>query len=167
MRTVVLLICILGLPCAALTQTDRSSWTILNGLQPGQNIQVVDTSSKKYSGTFISISDTAISFRVATSDHSLQKQDVRSVKLMANKSRARNTLIGGAVGGGIGAGAGAIIGAATHKGCTPGAFCLDIIDERASAGIGAVVGFLGGTVTGGVVGALVPSHTTIYDVRSH
>ena len=167
MRTIVLLICILGLPCAALAQTNQASWAILSGLQLGQSIQVIDSSSKKHSGTFMSVSDTAISLRVTAGEQSIQKQDVRTVKLMANKRRARNTLVGGAVGGSIGAGVGAIIGAAAHKGCAPGAFCFDVIGEGGSAGIGAVTGFLGGVVTGGVIGALVPSHTTIYDVSSH
>ena len=167
MRKIFLSICILVLPCAALAQIDKTSWANLSGLQLGQSIQVVDSSSKKHTGTFMSISETAISFRVASGEQSIQQQDVRTVKLMTNKRRARNTLVGGAVGGGVGAGAGAIIGAATHKGCASGAFCLDFIGEGGSAGIGAVVGFLGGTVTGGVVGALVPSHTIIYDVRSH
>jgi zinc transporter ZupT len=136
-------------------------------LQVGQSIQVVDSSSKKHSGIFMSVSDTAISLRVASGEQSIQKEDVRTVKLLAQKRRARNTLVGGAMGGGIGAGVGAIIGAATYKGCAPGAFCLDIVGEGGSAGIGAAVGFLGGIITGGVVGALVPSHTTIYEAKSH
>jgi hypothetical protein len=140
---------------------------VLNGLQIGQSIQVVDSSSKKHSGTFMSVSDTTISLQVASGELSIQKQDIRSVKLMANKRRARNTLVGGAVGGGIGAGVGAIIGATTHKGCTTGTFCFDILGTGGSAGIGAAVGFLGGATAGGVVGALVPFHTTIYEAKSH
>jgi hypothetical protein len=167
MRKIFFSICILALPCAAIAQIEKTSWMNLSGLQLGQSIQVTDSSSKKHTGTFLSISETAISVRVASGGQSIQKQDVRAVKLMTNKRRARNTLVGGAVGGGIGVVTGAIIGAATHKGCAPGAFCFDVIGEGGSAGIGAVAGFLGGTVTGGLVGALVPSHTTIYDVRSH
>ncbi len=64
------------------------------------------------------ISDTAISLQVASGEEAIQKDDVRTVKLIANKRRARNTLIGGAVGGGIGAGIGAISGAASDKGCS-------------------------------------------------
>jgi hypothetical protein len=162
-----LLICVLGLTYTSFAQAKQASWSLLNGLQVGQSIQVVDSSSKKHSGTFMSVSDTAISLQVASGEQSIQRQDIRSVKLMANKRRARNTLVGGAVGGGIGAGVGAIIGAATHRGCTSGTFCLDIVGTSGSAGIGAAVGFLGGVTAGGVVGALVPSHTKIYEARSH
>ena len=162
-----LLICVLGIPYTSVAQAKQASWSILNGLKVGQSIQVVDSSSKKHSGTFMSVSDTAISLRVTSGEQSIQKQDIRSVKLMANKRRARNTLVGGAVGGGIGAGVGAIISAATHKGCTPGVFCFDILGTGGSAGIGAAAGFLGGATAGGVVGALVPYHTTIYDAKAH
>lgn len=169
MRRILLLICSLGLTCAALAQSKEASWTTLNGLQLGQNIQVVDSHSKKHSGTFMSVSDTAIALQVASGEQSIQKQDVRTVKLMANKRRARNTLVGGAVGGAAGAGTGAIIGAATHKGCTSETFCLDVIGTGGSAGIGAAFGFLGGAATGAVIGALVSSHasTIIYDVNAH
>jgi hypothetical protein len=165
MRKIFLSICILVLPCAALAQIDKTSWANLSGLQLGQSIQVVDSSSKKHTGTFMSISETAISLQVASGEQSIQKQDVRTVKLMVNKRRARNTLVGGAVGGGIGAVTGAIIGAATHKGCASEEFCFDFIGEGGSAGLGAATGFLGGVVIGGVVGALVPSHTAIYQLK--
>ena len=129
MRKILLLICILGLSCAAFARIDESSWTALNGLQPGQNIQVVDSSSKKHSGIFMRISDTAISLQVASGEEAIQKDDVRTVKLIANKRRARNTLIGGAVGGGIGAGIGAISGEASDKGCANQPFCLDFFGK--------------------------------------
>jgi hypothetical protein len=165
MREIFLSICILVLPGAALAQIDKTSWANLRGLQAGQSIQVVDSASKKHTGTFMSISETAISLRVATGEQSIQKQDVRTVKLNTNKRRARNTLVGGAVGGGIGAVTGAIIGAATHKGCASEEFCFDVIGEGGSAGLGSATGFLGGVAIGGIVGALVQSHTVIYQLK--
>ena len=122
MRRVFLLLFVLGVSCAAFAQTDRASWANLSGLRPGQKIQVVGRTSKKHSGSFLSISDTAISYRETTGEQSIPKQDVLSVKLMENKHRLRNTLIGAGVGAGVGAG----IGAALHKGCSSQSFCLDI-----------------------------------------
>jgi hypothetical protein len=167
MRNLFFLVCVLVIHFVALAENKQSSWATISGLQSGQYIQIVDSSSKKHSGIFISVSDTAISLRTTTGEQSIQKQDVRLVRLMANKGRARNTLVGGAIGGATGAGVGAVIGAATHKGCAPGVFCLDVIGTGGSAGLGAAIGFLGGATAGGVIGALVPPHTTVYDARTH
>ena len=167
MRNILLLICVLGIHFAALAQKNQPSWTILSGLLPGQNIRVIDSSSKKHTGTLIGVSETEISLQLATGEQSIQRSDVRIVQIMANKRRARNTLVGGAVGGGIGAGVGAIVGAATHKGCASETFCFDFIGTSGSAGIGAATGFLSGVIVGGIIGALVPSHTTVYDAGSH
>ena len=156
---ILVLLCVLGLSCASVAQTHQDSWAILSRLQPGQNIQVVDTASKKHSGTFTSVSETAISFRASAGEQSIQKQDVHSVRLMKNTHRLRNTLIVAGVGAGVGAG----IGAATHKSCAPGAFCLDVGGRGLPAAIGAVIGGLGGAA----VGALLPSHSTIYSVSTH
>jgi hypothetical protein len=96
--------------------------------------------SKKHSGSFVSVSDTAISYRETTGERSIPKQDVVSVKLLEHKHRLRNTPIVVGVGAGIGAG----IGAALHKSCSSQSFCLDIGGAALPAGIGAVVGGLGG-----------------------
>lgn len=159
MRMILVLLCVLELPWASQAQANQASWALLSRLQAGQNIQVVDTASKKHSGTFTSVSDTAISFRAAAGEQSIQKQDVRSVRLMKNTHRLRNTLIVAGVGAGVGAG----IGAATYKSCGQGPFCLDIGGRGLPTAIGAVIGGLGGAA----VGALLPSHSTIYSVSSH
>jgi hypothetical protein len=159
MRKIFLLLFVLGLSCAAFAQTDRASWANLSGLQPGQRIQVVGMTSKKHSGNFVSVSDTAISYRETNGQQSIPRQDVLSVKLMEHKHRLRNTLIVAAVGAGVGAG----IGAALNKSCSSQSFCLDIGGAALPAGIGAVLGGLGGAV----VGVLLPSHSTIYQVSSH
>jgi hypothetical protein len=159
MRKLLLVVCVLGVPCAGLAQMNQTAWTSLNTLRPGQKIQVVDVSSKKHSGVFESVSDSAIVFSEKTGEQSVQKQDVRAVKLMENKHRLRNTLIVGAAGAGVGA----AIGAATYKGCSSPSFCLDIGGRALPAGIGAVIGGVGGVV----VGVLLPSRETVYDVGPH
>ncbi len=112
--------------------------------------------SKKHSGNFVSISDTAISYRETNGEQSIPKQDVLSVKLMEHQHRLRNTLIVAGVGAGVGAG----IGAALNKPCSSQSFCLDAGGAALLAGVGAVLGGVGGAV----VGILLPSHSTIYQV---
>jgi hypothetical protein len=158
-RKTFLLLLVLGLTCAAFAQTDQASWSNLSRLRPGQKIQVVGMPSKKHSGNFVSVSDTAISYSETTGEQSISRQDVLSVKLMENKHRLRNTIIVAGVGAGVGAG----IGAALHKSCSSQSFCVDIGGAALPAGVGAVIGGVGGAV----VGVLLPSHPTIYHVSSH
>jgi 'Cold-shock' DNA-binding domain len=157
-KKILFLICIAGISRASLAQTNQESWSNLSALRPGQKIQVVEMTSKKHSGLFASVSDTAISYRETTGEQSIQKQNVLSVKLMENKHRLRNTLIVAAAGAGVGA----VIGAAVYKPCST-SFCLDVGGRALPTGIGAAFGGVGGAI----VGALLPSHSTIYGVSSH
>jgi hypothetical protein len=138
--------------CASFAQTHPESWQKLSSLQPGQKIHVVEINSKKHSGSFVSVSATAIRFTETTGDLTLQKQDVRTVKLMRNGHRLRNTLIGA----GVGAGAGAGITAAAWE-------SSGFLGGR---GAGAAVGAVIGAVGGAIAGALLPSHDTLYNVNS-
>jgi hypothetical protein len=153
MRKSSFLICVLGLSCVSWAQGNRASWADLSGLRAGQKIQIVDMNSKKHSGTFVNVSDTAISYQEAAGEQTIQKQDVRSVKLMQDKHRLRNALIGGAVGAGAGAG----ISAASweNHGYLGG--------RGVGAEVGAVIGFVGGAF----VGVSLPSHKMNYSVNSH
>jgi hypothetical protein len=153
MRKLLFLVCALGLPCASLAQSHQAAWANLSALHSGQSIEVTDTTSKTRPGTFLSVSDIAISFTDSSGEKTVQKQDVRSVKLMANQHRLRNTVIGA----GVGAGAGAGIVAGTWE---SGGFL-------GGKGVGAAVGAVIGGISGAVVGALLPSHSTIYRVPSH
>lgn len=161
MRSWVVAVCLLGIACISPAQANKSSWANLNGLQPGQNIQVVRMNSKKDSGRFLNVSDTAIVIQEKSNMQTIQKQDVRSVKLMKNTHRLRNTLIGAAAGAGVGAG----LGAATYSTCqnspAPYGFfpsCFQLWGRGTQAAFGAAIGFVGGAVTG----ALWPSHKIIY-----
>jgi hypothetical protein len=156
MRKIFLLLFVLRLSWGAFAQTDRASWANLSGLRPGQKIQVVGMTSTKPSGAFETVSDTAINYRDTAGEQAIQKQDVRSVRLMENKHRLRNALIGAAAGAGAGAGIGA---ASTGH---PGSILTDVSRAK-GAGVGAVLGLIGGAT----LGALLPSHSTIYRVSSH
>jgi hypothetical protein len=152
------LICVLAMPCASWAQSNPASWENLNTLQAGEKIQVVEINSKKVSGTFVNVSDAAISLQEKASQEMVQRQDVRSVKLRKHQHRLRNTLIGAA----IGAGAGAGIGTVGHRQGSLQNPNGTIISPGQGAAIGAVLGLVGGAV----VGALIPSHKTIYRVKS-
>lgn len=142
MRKFWILACLLVMPSVVSAQ-----WENLNTLQAGQKIQVVQT-SKKDSGTFLSVSDKEISLQGKSGAEKIQRQAVRSVKLMVNNHRLRNTLLGA----GVGAGAGAGISAAAWE---PRGFA-------GGRGTGAAVGAVIGAAGGAVVGALWPGHETIY-----
>lgn len=152
-RNTLLLMWVLGISCASIAQTGQSSWTNLSGLRAGQKIQIVETNSKKHTGVLENVSDSAISIKDATGEASVQRQDVRSVKLLSSGHRLRNTLIGAGVG--AGAGAGIAAGIWESSGFFGG--------KGDGAAVGAAIGGLGGLI----VGALLPAHDTIYRVSSH
>jgi hypothetical protein len=155
MRKIVLLICILGIPCASWAQERGASWANLNALRAGQAIQIVELNEKKDSGTFVNVSDTAITYRDEAGEQIIQKQDVRSVKRLSR--RARHTLIGAAVGFGAGAG----VGAGTPQ--------LWNWSNHPTFGdrVGSIVGIgVTGSVMGAIVGVLLPTRRTVYHVNS-
>jgi hypothetical protein len=154
MRKLLFLICVLGISCAARAESKPTSWGNLNTLQADEKIQVVEMNSKKVSGRFSSVSDAAISLQEKAGPQTIQRQEVHSVKLMKHQHRLRNTLIGAAVGAGAGAGIGTV---GHHQGSLQNPNGT-LIKPAQGAEIGAVIGLVGGAV----VGALVPSHKTIY-----
>ncbi len=159
MRKGLVLLCLMGIPCASVAQSGPSAWSNLNGLRSGQKIQIVETNSIKHTGAFESVSSSAISIRDATGEASIQRQNVRIVKLMENHHRLRNTLILTGTGAGAGAIAGFALGEAQNKGSNE--FKIITTGEIAAAGT------LGGAFVGAIVGALLPSHDTIYNVNAH
>jgi hypothetical protein len=166
MRKILFLMCVLGVSCVSWAQGDQTSWMNLSALRPGERIQIIEMNSKKNSGTFVSFSETAIAYQDNAGGQTIPKQDVRRVKLMENKHHLRNALIVGAVGAGVGAGT----GAGVFHGCTPNPpssqfpNCLGgSVSRGEGAAILAPVGFL----VGGLVGAFLPSHHTVYSVNTN
>lgn len=150
MRKIWFLVCVLAATYTSWAQTGPTSWQNLNSLHEGERIQVLEKNSRKVSGTFLNVSEAAISVQDQTGSQALQRQDIVRVRLMKNKHRLRNAFIGA----GVGAGVGAVTGAGWNTG---------IFSRQRVAGVLAVA-FL---VPGAVVGALVPDHSTIYNVGSH
>jgi hypothetical protein len=149
--SVLFLTCVLGLASPSWGQSDQPSWANLSALHSGQKIQIVDMKSKKHSGTFVSVSDTAISYRDDAGEQSIQKSEVRSVKA-SNHHRVRNTLLGGGIGAGVGAGIS--YAAWENHGFLGG------------KGTGAEIGALLGGVAGLTIGVLMPTNSTVYRVDS-
>ncbi len=153
MRSLLLIVCALAMPCASSAQSKQPSWGNLSTLQAGQKIEVVEKNLKKDTGTFAAVSDDGIRLNESTGEQTIPRASVMRVTLRHNKHRLRNTLIGAAVG----VGAGAAIGAATYG--NGRCFC----SRGGLAGFGAAIGLVGGTV----VGATWPSHPTIYRATPH
>jgi hypothetical protein len=150
MRKSWFLICVLAATYTSWAQSGPASWQNLNSLHEGERIQVREKNSRKASGTFLNVSEAAISVQDQTGSQALQRQDIVRVRLMKNKHRLRNAFIGA----GIGAGLGAALGGAANNGFV----------NRGVFAAGVAASF---SVPGAVVGALVPDHSTIYNVGSH
>ena len=152
MRKILFGVCLLLVSSTLWAQSTMASWDNLRSLQPGEKIQVAAANAGKVTGGFVSVSDAAISVQIKGAPTAIQRQDVRSVRLMKNKHRLRNALIGGGIGAGAGGG---ISAAAWEKGGFLGG-------KGAGAAVGAVIGGVGGLI----VGVFLPSHAKIYDASS-
>jgi len=150
MRKIWFLICVLAATYTSWAQSGPASWQNLNSLHEGERIQVLEKNSRKVSGTFLNVSEAAISVQDQAGSQALRRQDIVRVRLMKNKHRVRNAFIGA----GIGAGLGAALGGATNNGFV----------NRGVFAAGVAASF---SVPGAVIGALVPDHSTIYNVGSH
>lgn len=96
------------LPLLASGQGTQDSWDNLRALHVGEKIQVVDQKLRSYVGTFVGVTEEAISFQVGRDQVTIQRPDLLRVSSRERTRRGRNALIGLAVG----AAAGAAIGGA-------------------------------------------------------
>ena len=133
-------------PMASSAQSRQDSWENLKQLQPGHKIRVVDTDLKSWDGSLVSVSDEAIAIREKRKQQEItvERAKVFRVTDLQRSRRGRNALIGLLIGGAIGV----PIGAAKSSDLPP------------SFGALIMFGLLGGP--GAAVGALVPSHPTVY-----
>jgi hypothetical protein len=136
-----------------MAEYNPASWSNLHKIHSGQKVQIVEVGAKKVSGTFVSVSDSAISIKDAAGDESIEMKDVRSVRVSGNNRRLRNTLIGTAVGAGAGAGVGAAVW--ERRGFLGG------------KGDGAAIGAVLGVVIGTVIGVFMPTYNTVYSISAH
>lgn len=158
-RALVILLCALAMPYVSPAQSKHASWENLNSLRAGQEIEVVDSNSNRHTGTFTGLSDDAIRLNDAKGEETIQRVSVMRVNLRGSSHRLRNTLIGA----GIGAGAGAAIGPIGHHQGSAQNPNGTLIKPGQAAAAGAAIG----GILGGIVGALLPSHSVLYRASSH
>lgn len=148
---VLVLVCtILGaLPvfAAAEDQPERS-WENLRVLHEGDRIEIVGESSGGSKGTFVELTEQAISIKVNEEIRKVSRFDVQRIKSRERSRRGRNAIIGALIGAGAGLVAGLVSGASYHESGETGLFLLITMP----IGVGA----------GAAVGASLPSYPTIY-----
>ena len=149
-RVLAALVLFLGIPAALAAQTQRGSWSDLNGLKAGQGIEVVESSMKSHSGKFVTVTDEFLSLKEHGTEVTIKREDVVRVSTSSGAKRGAHAVIGLVIGGVVGAGIGALAG--SSHGFLGGS----------SRGITALVGLVIGAPSGAAVGALLPAHTTIY-----
>ena len=140
-RFIVLSLGVLMLSITAGAQAQEESWDNLRSLRAGEKIQVVDQKLKSQTGTFVSVSDEAISLRVNQDEISVQRADVLRVSSHQGMGRGKHTLIGLAVGGVGGLAVGLALGSLftePNEGLKDPAFLPAFIGL--GAGIGAGIG---------------------------
>src|SRR5262249_50326159 len=105
----------------------------------GQKIEVTDATFKSASGTFLSVSEEAITFRKRKSEVKVERPNVLRVRLLEGSHRTRWTLIGMCVGAAAGAAIGVLASSTGNKG--EGAIlALRYLPIPTGAGVGAALG---------------------------
>ena len=128
--------------------TDAASWQNLSRLAPGQSIAVTTKKGESLKGTFVTVSEGAISLERKHQSVAVPRAEIARVSLRSNQ-RMKYTLVGLGVGAGAGAGIGAAAGErlANESGGDFGNLKPAVI--AAVCAIGALVGALIGSWLGG------------------
>jgi hypothetical protein len=122
----------------------------LKGLKLGQGIEVIESSMKSHGGTFVAVTDEAITLREKDSDVSVKREAVARVSTTSGARRGEHAVVGLVAGGLIGAGIGAAVAGSGRA----------LIGSN--RGLGALVGVAIGAPSGAAVGACIPAHSTVY-----
>lgn len=149
-RLIGTLLLVLMAPRFSLAQSSKGNWDNLMQLQLGQKIEVVDSHMKTLKGTFVSVSDDAISLLAGKTEESVPRANVVRVSVRNTSHRTRNMLLGAGIGGGIAIAATIVPLAANSNEGNRCGVCI--------AGIAA--GFGGGTALGAL-----PRSRTVYRAK--
>ncbi len=97
-ETLLVLLLIAGFGWA---ESAQNNWDNLKELRPGQKIQVVDSTLKSLNGSFVSVSDEALSLQVGKTEESVARAKVVRVSVRDTSHRARNMAMASGIIGGI------------------------------------------------------------------
>jgi hypothetical protein len=153
MRNAALACFLILVPYSLRAQDKKADWKALYDLRAGEKIELIETGMKKHVGTFSTVTDEAIQMREGSNDVGIPKENVARVTVLDKSHRLRNAFIFGASGAGAGAGIGAV---STRCNNATDWFCG--LGRSIAVGIGGLVGLAGGVG----IGAVIPSHPTIY-----
>jgi hypothetical protein len=128
--------------------TDAASWQNLSRLAPGQSIAVTTKKGESLKGTFVTVSEGAISLERKHQSIAVPRAEVARVSLRSSKQR-QYMLIGLGVGAGAGAGIGAGMGESLANESGGDFRNLKPAIIAVVCGIGALVGTLVGSWLGG------------------
>jgi hypothetical protein len=149
-RSGFMLLFFLVLPAVTGARAEQGQWSDLKGLKLGQGVEVIESNMKSHGGTFVAVTDEAITLREKDSDVSVKRETVARVSTTSGARRGEHAVVGLVAGGLIGAGIGALA-AGSGK---------DLI--WSNRGVGALFGVAIGGPSGAAIGACIPAHTTIY-----
>jgi len=81
---------------------DTGSWDNLKQLRAGDRIEVIDQALGSFRGTFVSVSDEAITLRSKNdSSTTVERAHVLRVSVLDRGKRTRNMMLGAAIGAGV------------------------------------------------------------------
>jgi hypothetical protein len=149
-RVSVTLLLLLLVPGVGLAQSPQDNWDNLKQLRQGQRIEIVDSSMKTLKGTFVSVSDEAISLAAGKGEEPVARANVVRVSIRDTSHRTRNMAMGAGILGGIALVAGVVgLKETSNEGNSCGA-CVAAI----AAGFG-----------GGVALGAIPGSRTVYRAK--
>ncbi len=132
-------------------ETDaEASWENLRTLRAGQQIEVIQSDLRSQRGTFLNVSEEAVSLKVSTDTVSIPREQVMRVSSREKSKRLRNILIGAAAGTAAGFGLGAWVNSKASE---------------SGENLGRFIGFLAGVGSGAGIGAAIPGSQTIYRAK--
>ncbi len=149
-RVIETLLFLLLIPGFGWAKSAQNNWENLKELHPGQKIQVVDSTLKTLNGSFVSVSDEALSLQVGKNEESVPRAKIVRVSVRDNSHRTRNMALASGIIGGI-----TLIPALIGLG----------INSNEGHSCGACVAAIAAGFGGGAALGAVPGSRTLYRVK--